>query len=63
MEKKPKIIVENLQLFYGKKQALSNINLTINERINKYIKIFNNAFLKAGVHGFITFQDYRILLL
>jgi len=32
MEKKPKIIVENLQLFYGKKQALSNINLTINEK-------------------------------
>ena len=32
MEKKPKIIVENLQLFYGKKQALSNINLVINEK-------------------------------
>lgn len=32
MDKKPKIIVENLQLFYGKKQALSNINLTINEK-------------------------------
>lgn len=32
MEKKPKIIVENLQLFYGKKQALSNINITINEK-------------------------------
>ena len=32
MEKKPKIIVENLQLFYGKKQALSNINLSINEK-------------------------------
>jgi phosphate transport system ATP-binding protein len=32
MEKKPKIIVENLQLFYGKKQALSNINMTINEK-------------------------------
>lgn len=32
MEKKPKIIVENLQLFYGKKQALSNINLTISEK-------------------------------
>jgi phosphate transport system ATP-binding protein len=32
MEKKPKIIVENLQLFYGKKQALSNINLAINEK-------------------------------
>jgi len=32
MEKKPKIIVEDLQLFYGKKQALSNINLSINEK-------------------------------
>jgi len=32
MDKKPKIIVENLQLFYGKKQALSNINLSINEK-------------------------------
>ena len=32
MEKKPKIIVENLQLFYGKKQALSDINITINEK-------------------------------
>jgi len=32
MDKKPKIIVENLQLFYGKKQALSDINITINEK-------------------------------
>jgi phosphate transport system ATP-binding protein len=32
MEKKPKITVENLQLFYGKKQALNNINLTISEK-------------------------------
>ena len=32
MHKNPKIIVENLQLFYGKKQALTNINLTIREK-------------------------------
>jgi phosphate transport system ATP-binding protein len=32
MEKKPKIIVENLQLFYGKKQALSNVSFTILEK-------------------------------
>ena len=32
MEKKPKIIVENLQLFYGKKQALSNVSITILEK-------------------------------
>lgn len=32
MQKKPKIIVENLQLFYGKKQALSDINISIREK-------------------------------
>jgi phosphate transport system ATP-binding protein len=32
MHKNPKIIVENLQLFYGKKQALTNINITIREK-------------------------------
>jgi phosphate transport system ATP-binding protein len=31
MYKNPKIIVENLRLFYGKKQALSDINIMIRE--------------------------------
>jgi phosphate transport system ATP-binding protein len=32
MHKNPKIIVENLQLFYGKKQALSDIDIMIREK-------------------------------
>jgi phosphate transport system ATP-binding protein len=32
MHKNPKITVENLQLFYGKKQALSDINIMIREK-------------------------------
>jgi phosphate transport system ATP-binding protein len=32
MHKNPKIIVENLQLYYGKKQALSNISMSIREK-------------------------------
>jgi phosphate transport system ATP-binding protein len=32
MDKKIKIEVENLQLYYGKKQALSDINMTIKEK-------------------------------
>lgn len=32
MQRNPKIIVENLQLFYGKKQALSDIDIMIREK-------------------------------